>query len=76
MTEHKPQEIKLAALTDLLSEIAGRDILAHTSHDGRDKEIRVASAAAIFGRIRELLGRCESRRDDNRQVWPQVLNLR
>ena len=72
MTEHKPQEIKLAALTDLLSEIAGRDILAHTRHYGRDAETRIASAAVIFGRIRELLGRCESRREDNRQIWPPI----
>ena len=72
MTEHKPQEIKLAALTDLLSEIAGRDVLSHTRHYGRDVEMRIPSAAVIFGRIRELLGRCESRREDNRQVWPPI----
>jgi len=34
--------------------------------------MRIPSAAVIFGRIRELLGRCESRREDNRQVWPPI----
>ena len=72
MTEHKPQEIKIVALTDLLSEIAGRDILAHTRHSGHDAETRIASAAVIFDRIRELLGGCESRREDNRQIWPPI----
>jgi hypothetical protein len=72
MIENMPQEIKLAALIDLLSEIAGRDVLSHTRHYGRDAETRIASAAVIFGRIRELLGRCESRREDNRQVWPPI----
>jgi len=72
MTEHKNQEIKLAALTDLLSEIVGRDALSHTRHYGRDVEMRIPSAAVIFGRIRELLGCCESHREGNRQVWPPI----
>lgn len=67
-----PQEIKLAALIDLLSEITGRDVLSHSWHYGRDAETRIASAAEIFGRIRKLLGRFESRREDDRQVWPPI----
>ena len=74
MAENKPPEIKLAALIDILSEIAGRDVLSHTGHYGRDAEISIANAAVIFGRIGEQLGRCENRRKDNRQVWPPFIS--
>jgi hypothetical protein len=72
MTENKPLEIKLASLIDILSEIAGRDVLSHTGHYGRDVGMRIPNAAVIFCRIRELLARCESSREDNRQVWPPI----
>ena len=67
-----PEEMKLATLADLLSEITGRDILGHARHYDRNAEARIAGAAVIFGRIRELLRRFDNRLDDNRQVWPPI----
>ncbi|MDO9229406.1 MAG: hypothetical protein Q7U03_07565 [Syntrophales bacterium] len=67
-----PEEVKLAALADLLSEITGRDVLGHARHYDRNAEARIAGAAVIFGRIRELLRRFDSRLDDNRRVWPPI----
>jgi len=42
-TQKPTQEIKLAALTDLLSEITGRDIFARAGYGDRDAE-----AEALF----------------------------
>lgn len=67
-----PEEMKLAALADLLSEITGRDVLGHSHHYDRDAKARIAGASVIFCRIREMLGRFDSRLDDNRRVWPPI----
>ena len=44
--------IKLIALTDLLSDIAGRDILSGSMYHNRDAVARSAVAAKIFSRLR------------------------
>lgn len=70
-----PAEMKLAALANLLSDITGRDVLGHTRHyePNAEAEARIAGAAVIFGRIRELLRRFDSRPDDNnRRIWPPI----
>ncbi|GEM_PF-3684874 len=64
-----PGEIKLAALTDLLSEIAGRDVLVRSGYYDHDAEIRIAGVAGIFSQIRELLKKWKCEPEDNRHVW-------
>lgn len=65
----RAEEIKLAALTDLLSEIAGRDVLVHSGYYERDAEIRIAGVAGIFSQLRELLDKCKCAHEGNGHVW-------
>lgn len=67
--EKEAEEIKLAALTDLLSEIAGRDVLSHRGYYGHDAETRIEGVAGIFSQIRELLNKCKCEHEGNRLVW-------
>jgi len=64
-----PGEIKLAALTDLLSEIAGRDVLVRSGYYDHDVEIRIAGVASIFSEIRELLKKYKCEHEGKRHVW-------
>lgn len=73
----KNMKIKLIALTDLLSDIAGRDILSGSMYHNRDAETRSAGTAEIFSRLRGQLEKCESRHEGKRRIWtPFWLNVR
>lgn len=68
--------IKLIALTDLLSDIIGRDILSGSMYHNRDAQVRSGSAAEIFSRLRGQLEKCESRYEGKRRIWtPFWLNV-